>query len=368
MRCPTCGYENEKGANFCEQCGGPLGVKKKGKKGGGGAGIWIVVSLAVLLAAAGVTVAVMLFLGIGPFKLNSSGTDQGDDPQPQTWQTETQLQPDTGESETQTVSGLVMIDIDGVTNQQCTVEGTIGAESGGNYPLQLQPLKTVYAYDEGGAKETLTNVASLYVVPGQAVASDKLSLCAGIEVQVTGSLQIRGDRVYLIPSSIVRSDGQPIEPAPPVEEQIHRYELVVSDCTWEEAFSRAAAAGGYLVRINTQEEYETILSQIQAENRTEIQFFIGGRRAPASSDPYGYYWAEASGQLQGERLNNPDSWCAGLWMRGEPSYMDGNSQECYMNLYFFKDENRWVWNDVPNDTIAVVPSYSGKVGYIVEYE
>ena len=39
-----------------------------------------------------------------------------------------------------------------------------------------------------------------------------------------------------------------------------------------------------------------------------------------------------------------------------------------MNLYFFKDENRWVWNDVPNDTIAVVPSYSGKVGYIVEYE
>ena len=198
------------------------------------------VSLAVLLAAAGVTVAVMLFLGIGPFKLNSSGTDQGDDPQPQTWQTETQLQPDTGESETQTVSGLVMIDIDGVTNQQCTVEGTIGAESGGNYPLQLQPLKTVYAYDEGGAKETLTNVASLYVVPGQAVASDKLSLCAGIEVQVTGGLQIRGDRVYLIPSSIVRSDGQPIEPAPPVEEQIHRYDLVVSDCTWEEAFSRAA--------------------------------------------------------------------------------------------------------------------------------
>ena len=73
----TCGYENEKGANFCEQCGGPLGVKKKGKKGGGGAGIWIVVSLAVLLATAGVTVAVMLFLGIGPFKLNSSGTDQG---------------------------------------------------------------------------------------------------------------------------------------------------------------------------------------------------------------------------------------------------------------------------------------------------
>jgi len=27
-----------------------------------------------------------------------------------------------------------------------------------------------------------------------------------------------------------------------------------------------------------------------------------------------------------------------------------------------------VWNDVPNDIISVVPSYRGRVGYIVEYE
>ena len=74
-----------------------------------------------------------------------------------------------------------MIDIDGVANQQCTVEGTIGAESGGNYPLQLQPLKNrVRLWMREEQRKLSTNVASLYVVPGQAVASDKLSLCAGL--------------------------------------------------------------------------------------------------------------------------------------------------------------------------------------------
>lgn len=28
----------------------------------------------------------------------------------------------------------------------------------------------------------------------------------------------------------------------------------------------------------------------------------------------------------------------------------------------------WEWNDVPDDIIAVVPYYHGKIGYIVEYE
>ena len=111
---------------------------------------------------------------------------------------------------------------------------------------------------------------------------------------MTGSLQIRGDRVYLIPSSIVRSDGQPIEPAPPVEEQIHRYELVVSDCTWEEAFSRAAAAGGYLVRINTQEEYEDhIEPDTGGKTVRRFSFLSAAEEPPPPQIPNGYYWGEA---------------------------------------------------------------------------
>lgn len=30
--------------------------------------------------------------------------------------------------------------------------------------------------------------------------------------------------------------------------------------------------------------------------------------------------------------------------------------------------NEWIWNDVLNDIISIVPYFSGKIGYIVEYE
>ena len=57
-------------------------------------------------------------------------------------------------------------------------------------------------------------------------------------------------------------------------------------------------------------------------------------------------------------------------MIGEPSFEDLNMdiQECYMNLFYYEEEGRTVINDVPNDVISIVPSYSGHVGFICEYE
>lgn len=57
-------------------------------------------------------------------------------------------------------------------------------------------------------------------------------------------------------------------------------------------------------------------------------------------------------------------------LSGEPSYQGETpeDQEMYLNMFYRGKEERWVWNDVPNDIIAVVNSYSGTVGYICEYE
>lgn len=145
-----------------------------------------------------------------------------------------------------------------------------------------------------------------------------------------------------------------------------RYEIVLLDCTWTEAFEQAKARGGYLAQIGSPEEFNYVCSNVlNTESSRKLKLWIGGARTAGS---YEYHWANTDGTYGQEILNSGDF--QSLWMTGEPSFRDDsiNQEEHYMNMFFYTRENRWVWNDVPDDIIAVVNSYKGSVGYLCEYD
>lgn len=162
-----------------------------------------------------------------------------------------------------------------------------------------------------------------------------------------------------------QSDTTEENPYDPTEGGIHRYEYVVADVTWDQAFSECISKGGHLVRINSQEEYDYILSELSSKQLEKIQFFIGGRRDSGSD---AYYWTNEEGELYGDQINTSSYWCTSEWLDGEPSFSDNGNEEKYLDLLYYKKSGKWTWNDAPDDILAVVPEFSGRIGYICEYD
>lgn len=146
-------------------------------------------------------------------------------------------------------------------------------------------------------------------------------------------------------------------------EAIHKYQIVMSDVTWSEAYLKSMeVSGGYLVHINSQEEMDAILKQIAEEGKENGIFWIGGMRGTTGEE---YHWLDTQMNMVGEALNDK-----AYWLEGEPSLYDASLEleECYMNMFYVKASDKWIWNDTILDLVSVAPGYSGKIGYIIEIE
>lgn len=148
---------------------------------------------------------------------------------------------------------------------------------------------------------------------------------------------------------------------------IHRYELILSDVSWKEAFQDCLNRGGYLAHMNSPEEYAVITEQIRSEGKTDYTFWLGANRANPSGE---YRWINPDGSV-GDLLDTPEN--RDLWLPGEPSY-EGEAEEgaveteSCVDLLFRSSDDRFYWNDVPEDVVAAASYLKGMFGYICEYE
>lgn len=163
-------------------------------------------------------------------------------------------------------------------------------------------------------------------------------------------------------SSTASKTGQDTK-TPYNEMGIHRYDYVLSDGGWTEDFTKAKAMGGYLAHINSNEEFSYITRELENKGYQKMEFYIGGRRDSGSQN---YHWVDGNNKPYGELLNSSmGSW---FWLKNEPSFIDGSIEEAYLNILYYKAESKWVGNDGPENIVACLPEFSGKTGFIVEYD
>lgn len=148
---------------------------------------------------------------------------------------------------------------------------------------------------------------------------------------------------------------------------IHKYELIVGDVSWSEAFADCIMRGGYLCRINSLEENEVVKKLLKEQGFRGI-VYLGGMRDEEAED---YHWVDENKEFFTDIINEGEY--GQFWYEGEPSYVDHvNDEEIkerYMSMLYHSKEKDWVWNDVSDDILSLSPSYfSGMLSYICEYE
>ena len=152
----------------------------------------------------------------------------------------------------------------------------------------------------------------------------------------------------------------------------HRYELIVEDVTWKEAWGLCRERGGYLATITSHEEFVRLQKQMISEEKTNITFFVGANDERMAGNYFilGYRWLEPGKICYTRGLYSAFS---EFWMEGEPSrtgFTESGVEvwEDYVILFYQKSDNRCYLGNVTNDIIEAAPSYAGRVGYICEYE
>lgn len=171
-----------------------------------------------------------------------------------------------------------------------------------------------------------------------------------------------GGSEELLATAAPDASAAPDESAAPVETEEptptptptpapHRYEVVLSNASWENAKKEAEAKGGYLAVIESGDELMKI---------TELAASQGAR----------YVWIGLSRTSTGEL-----SWVKSTdngyisWAAGEPSVHDSYTGMAEDYVLLANQQGTWLYNDCIGDPAGSYPRfYSGVLAYVIEYD
>ena len=327
----------------------------------------------VLTALATAAVCIILFaLIVTNFSYYStgysySGGGSSPSPEPQPPVTSGAVQDnsdntDDTDEEDQDEVDMSLVDIDGVHNDYLEIGGEVSEDGYGELYLRTEQSQNIYVYDSVSGEDILAeNVNEIRIDGSSPVSVDQYvdgSIVAG------GSLYADNGSVVFRIENLISGETKEDDPG------VHDYQVIVEDCTWQEALQRSLDQGGHLLRLNSPEEYEYITGMLSDGGYTNIHFYLGGRRDDSGRE---YYWVDENNQFMGECLNSGGNWCDPYWFDNEPSFQDTGSDaagaitEDVMNLFYVS--GTWYLNDSSSDLAGMYPDLlSGKVGYIVEFE
>lgn len=360
-KCPYCGKILDENTNYCIFCGRKLSVPVNPKQ-------------SMYKYLCGIAVLVLVFLVVLGSVLISKPTQTKETQSSVTIDQKTNMwEKDNKEADSEEIvaqdsnadSGneVEMLSyegaLDAVHQENIIVTGSI---EGGNI-LLLEETTDICALDENRVPARLNQVYYMQIIDETGDDFD-LENEVGAKVEMTGTIEF--------------SDGTPVIFAEKIEvleeavqeDAIHRYEVIVDDCTWEEAYQNCLSMGGYLARINSKEEFDYITKKVVEKEKdySKKQYYVGMRR-DVNSDAY--YLINENNELVGDRLDNGyTSWANSLWLSKEPSYYDSTLkiEETCVSIFKYKETNKWVMNDIPSNLVVQVPSYKGKLGYICEFD
>ena len=128
----------------------------------------------------------------------------------------------------------------------------------------------------------------------------------------------------------------------------HSYEAVRADVGWNQAQQEALSRGGYLVTVNSQEEFDKVVELAEQAGMDKV--WIGGHRQDGnivweSGEDVGFY----------------------RWDEGEPSYTDKGDGTAEDYVMLWKRGGIWCYNDSRENPLTdFYGMYGGRIGYVVE--